>query len=359
VCRPLLLGSSRGISEVGLWNLPPSPQINNTLARVYGTMHLFPNFAYKTLASDESLEYTSDLDAEKARTVRGGGQTKVSWKAAVVITVLNLVVLVASVLLFARTYYSHDHGLNGDYHQITPYSPVLAEFDLKPTTRKINGTLFPPRDGGSIARKQPNPESDAVWEEWELTRIYPVSREELRKMGVDPSTAAKLEDDVWGLGDDAYASIFDVYHQVHCLNSLRRIAYGDYYNLSMARAHTVKQREIHINHCIDILLQSIQCNANLDLIPLHWVETQGYPFPDMSINKKCVDFEGLTEWRKANTIDMDKYVEVMKMPEVGKPGIKELPAADQYYEYWGYDNPNHKPKAEGGHGLALDVDSNL
>jgi hypothetical protein len=186
-----------------------------------------------------------------------------------------------------------------------------------------------------------------------------VSREELRKMGVDPSTAAKLEDDVWGLGDDAYASIFDVYHQVHCLNSLRRIAYGDYYNLSMARAHTVKQREIHINHCIDILLQSIQCNANLDLIPLHWVETQGYPFPDMSINKKCVDFEGLTEWRKANTIDMDKYVEVMKMPEVGKPGIKELPAADQYYEYWGYDNPNHKPKAEGGHGLALDVDSNL
>jgi hypothetical protein len=79
----------------------------------------------------------------------------------------------------------------------------------------------------------------------------------------------------------------------------------------------------------------------------------------MSINKKCVDFEGLTEWRKANTIDMDKYVEVMKMPEVGKPGIKELPAADQYYEYWGYDNPNHKPKAEGGHGLALDVDSNL
>ena len=158
----------------------------------------------------------------------------------------------------------------------------------------------------------------------------------------------------------------------------------------------MKQREIHINHCIDILLQEIQCNANLDLIPLHWVETQEYPFPDMyvlcsfppipspfllyvyiflsffsaftssillmllsrSINKKCVNFDGLTEWRKEHTIDMDKYVKVMQMPEGEKPGIKQLPAADQYYEYFGYDNPNHKPKPE-GHGLPLDVDSNL
>lgn len=77
-----------------------------------------------------------------------------------------------------------------------------------------------------------------------------------------------------------------------------------------------------------------------------------------SINKKCVNFDGLTEWRKGNTIDMDKYVKVMQMPEGDKPGIKQLPAADQYYEYFGYDNPNHKPKPE-GHGLPLDVDSNL
>ena len=48
----------------------------------------------------------------------------------------------------------------------------------------------------------------------------------------------------------------------------------------------------------------------------------------------------------------------MKMPEINKPGVHELPAADQYYEYFGYDNPNHKPKPE-GHGLPLDVDLNL
>jgi hypothetical protein len=324
-------------------------------------MRLFPRFAYNPLASYESLESTPDLDAEKARTIQSRGihRRRGLIKASVVVTTLNTVILIVAASLFVKSYYNQPFVLNGGYRQIAPFSPVLDRFDLNPTMKRINGTLFPSRDGGSIARQQPNPKSDAIWEEWELTRIYPVTREELVEMGTDPSTAAKLEDDVWGLGNDAYASIFDVYHQVHCLNSLRQIAYGDYYNFSMARAYTIKQREIHVNHCIDILLQSIQCNANVDLIPLHWVETQEYPFPDMSINKKCVDFDGLTEWRKANTIDMEKYVEVMKMPEVGKPGIKELPAADQYYKYWGFDNPNHKSKAEGGHGLPMEVDSNL
>jgi hypothetical protein len=328
-------------------------------------MHFLPMFAYKALPSDDTLNESLELARDKTQDFPGdsrtrhGGQTKLPRKAALLLTAFNVLILVFSASLFAPWYHDVHLVRNSDYRRVSPYSPVFDRFDLAPTTKKINGTLFPSRDGGSIARHQPNPEDDATWEEWELTRVYPVTRDELIKMGTDPSTVSKLEDDIWGLGDDAYASIFDVYHQIHCLSSLRRIAYGSYYNLSMARAHTVKQREIHINHCIDILLQSIQCNANLDLIPLHWVETQKYPFPDMSIKKQCVNFDGLTEFRKKNSIDMDRYVEFMQMPEEGKPAVKELPAADQYYEYWGYDNPNHKSVAEGGHGIPMDVDSNL
>lgn len=103
--------------------------------------------------------------------------------------------------------------------------------DLEASVKKLNGTFYPQKDGGSIARQQPNPEADATWDEWELTRVFPVTKDDIIKMGKDPSTVTKLEDDVWGLGDDAYAAIFDVYHQIHCLNSLRHIAYGDYCRL--------------------------------------------------------------------------------------------------------------------------------
>ncbi|KAF2796337.1 hypothetical protein K505DRAFT_300397 [Melanomma pulvis-pyrius CBS 109.77] len=328
-------------------------------------MSCLPKFEYKPIASGENRDSSFETDADETKgylneaQAQDGDRTKANWRVMVLLTILNACVLILSSTLFGTWFYNRHIILNAEYRRVSSYSPVHDRFDLDPTFKKINGTFYRPKDGGSIARQQPNPKADAIWDEWELTRVYPITREEIIKMGKDPTTVAKLDNDVWGLGDDAHAAIFDAYHQIHCLNSLRHIAYGEYYNLSMARAHTIKQREIHINHCIDILLQGIQCNANLDLIPLHWVETQEYPFPDMSINKKCVNFDKFTDWRKENTIDMDKYVKVMQRPEGDKPGIKQLPAADQYYEYWGYDNPNHKPKSEGGHGLPLDIDSNL
>jgi hypothetical protein len=328
-------------------------------------MSFLLKFVYKPPASGETRDSSFDTDEDETKGFMNGAQTrhgdqqKASRRTVVLLTVLNACVLLLSFTLFTTWFYNRHNVLNADYRRVSAYSPVHDRFDLDPSIKKIDGTFYRPKDGGSIARQQPNPDADAIWDEWELTRVYPVTRTELTKMGKDWTTAAKLEDDVWDLGDDAYAAIFDIYHQVHCLNSLRHMAYGEYYNLSMARAHMIKHREIHINHCIDILLQGIQCSGNLDLIPLHWMETQEYPFPDMSINKQCVNFDKFTDWRKANTIDMEKYVKAMHMPEGEKPGIKQLPAADQYYEYWGYENPNHKPKEEGGHGIPLDIDSNL
>ena len=101
-------------------------------------------------------------------------------------------------------------------------------------------------------------------------------------MGKDPSTVAKIDDETWGLGDDAYVTALDVYHQLHCVNMLRKIAYGSYYNDTAGRADNLTAiREIHINHCVDILVQAIQCSGNVNLITMHWTETQKVPFPDM------------------------------------------------------------------------------
>jgi hypothetical protein len=66
---------------------------------------------------------------------------------------------------------------------------------------------FFPSSNPSVGRQEPNPEADAVWEEWELSRPIVVTAEELRRMGKDPSVVTKLDDDVWHLGDDAYVTI--------------------------------------------------------------------------------------------------------------------------------------------------------
>ncbi|KAI0014545.1 hypothetical protein F4780DRAFT_774136 [Xylariomycetidae sp. FL0641] len=218
---------------------------------------------------------------------------------------------------------------NAHYTATSSYSPLYGLLDLDPRVKKVNGTLFPP-DEQSIARQMPNAVADELWHEIEITRVFPASREDLIKLGKDPRTAVKLEDEVWGQGEEKYAAVLDMFHQLHCLNSLRKVIYGGYYD-QVAGDHNkpMRHHEMHINHCMDIMFQMITCSNNLNLITLHWAEGQPGPFPDMSINRQCVNFDSIVQWRKDNTIDMDKWVTpgLMDKPE----GHAEMP--------WGVEIP--------------------
>lgn len=228
-----------------------------------------------------------------------------SWtrpsRTSIALSALNLLALLVSSILFVTSWHHRKHVLNAELRQASTYStllvtkiltnlksetnttpgPVHDHVDLELHPIKVNGSLFTPPEP-SIARAMPNNASDEIWDEIELTRVLPVTRDDIVRMGKDPSTAVKLEDELWGLGDDAYATILDVYHQLHCLNSLRQIAYGKYYERARGSAEGEPSiRDIHINHCADILYQALVCSGNVNLISMHWVETQSYPFPDM------------------------------------------------------------------------------
>ncbi|KAI1799441.1 hypothetical protein F4811DRAFT_98520 [Daldinia bambusicola] len=268
---------------------------------------------------------------------------KSTWRSSftsttLAITALNIVIFMTSLALFLGSL-SQKSQLNSELRQGSTYSPIFDRLDLEMKPRMIQGTLFPDKERASIARELPNAAADEIWEEWELSRFYPLTRDEIVRMGKDPSSVPKLEDSEWGLGDDTYVGAFDVYHQIHCLNSLRQNAYRSYYKLT-TRNHTVMGLpEIHINHCVDILLQALQCSGNMNLMTYHWVAGQEYPQPDMSINRQCINFDKLTEFRKEHGLDLDKYVRIMKKSL--HPGVKERHQSDAYYYWYNETNPNH------------------
>ncbi|KAI2606662.1 hypothetical protein GGR54DRAFT_652257 [Hypoxylon sp. NC1633] len=204
--------------------------------------------------------------------------------------------------------------------------PVFDRLDLEMKPRTIQGTIFPANEGASIARELPNAAADELWDDWELTRFYPLTRADVERMGKDPATVPKLKNAEWGLGDDAYLGAFDVYHQIHCLNVLRRNAYRGYYHLPPRNHSVAGLPEIHINHCVDILLQALQCSGNVNFMTYHWVAGQEYPQPDMSINRQCINFEKLAAFRKENGLDLDKYVRIMKKSL--HPGVEEQRQSD-------------------------------
>ncbi|KAK8030712.1 hypothetical protein PG990_000446 [Apiospora arundinis] len=285
----------------------------------------------------------------------------------VLFTVINALFFMTSCVLCGSWYYNLHLRKNGALRQASSYSPIIDLLDLEMGVQTMNGTLFQPKDGGSIARQMPNPESDAVWSEYELTRYFPVTGAQIRAMGKDPATVAKLEDEDWGLGDDSYVTILDVYHQLHCLNTLRQLAYPEYYansthqhspSASSKKENNMKKRRseilaIHVNHCVDMLMQAIQCSGNVNLITMHWVEEQPYPFPDMSVNRQCINFDKLSQWRKENTLDMEKYVKTMRKKEDKQ--YNQLKAPDAYYKYYMPKavNPNHRNGANPGEDFNL------
>jgi hypothetical protein len=99
-------------------------------------------------------------------------------------------------------------------------------------------------------------------------------------------------------------------------------------------------------------MQTIQRRGNLNFITTHNAETQMYPFPDISVNRQCVDFQKLTELRKDNRLDLGKYVEKMKNRE---GGVRELHPPDDYYKYFqpNITNPNHVNAANPGEDFNL------
>lgn len=159
--------------------------------------------------------------------------------------------------------------------------PLYDALDLDIHTIQVNGTFFPP-EHATIPRQLPNPAADAVWEDYEKVRPIPLTRSQIVRIGKDPTTVAKLEDKLWGLGSDAYIADLDVFHQLHCLNTMRQYAYADYYKKKPLNASDVHSLDnMHVNHCVDILMTAIKCSGNGGFITSHWVPNMEYPQPDM------------------------------------------------------------------------------
>jgi hypothetical protein len=68
-----------------------------------------------------------------------------------------------------------------------------------------------------------------------------------------------------------------------------------------------------------------------EIATMHWTETQLYPFPDMSIQRQCIDFKAINEWRRKNAISMEKYKNVMRKDRQLKP-VEERPIEQGYWD---------------------------
>ncbi|KAK8014347.1 hypothetical protein PG990_007643 [Apiospora arundinis] len=171
------------------------------------------------------------------------------------------------------------------------------------------------------------PEVDAAWDNITKVGYHAVTSADVAKLGKDPTMTVRAPAE-WGLGDDAHLVQLDLAHQLHCLDVVRKAMYPDYY------AERALLRGVHAQHCVDVLLQNLLCDASVDVYTHNWVETQRHPFPDMSLNRQCRDFDAVLAWHHENLIPWTR--------NVTRPAdATVLPMPQRLKEHWSQFQTDH------------------
>ncbi|SPQ23037.1 457e02ec-0751-4628-9db1-f6dab1287fee [Thermothielavioides terrestris] len=194
-------------------------------------------------------------------------------------------------------------------------SPLLDEADIRIIRKRINGTLLntkPP----IIYRQEPSHEVDRAWASLYDTRPIALTREQVLAIGKDPAEAVRIPPD-WGRGNDSYFGRLDVFHQLHCLDALRREARFDHYYAARYPGgfnSTSGLHQLHLTHCVWLLAQNIMCSASTDVYTHVWTDTLEHPFPDFNIQHRCKDYDAVLAWQRHNALDEGAFVD-LRRPE--------------------------------------------
>ncbi|KAK1975767.1 hypothetical protein LZ30DRAFT_604895 [Colletotrichum cereale] len=145
-------------------------------------------------------------------------------------------------------------------------------------------------------------EIDIAWHEIELgAGGIRVTEEEVKLLNMTDSPEMpfhKIPEEQGG----GYLAMLEVFHLLHCLNSLRM---GLFYNYDHYKFldEGVPDENIHshFDHCIDMLRMSLQCQA--DVTPALFVDPLENPrrrdaLPNWSSMHTCRDFDAILDWNK-------------------------------------------------------------
>lgn len=147
-----------------------------------------------------------------------------------------------------------------------------------------------------------------------------ISAAELRKID-KPNTALKVTDPRTGV--EGYRVGLEVFHQLHCLNLLRKTTHIDYYGsrggdfaegIDGLRMHLglcsyIKSRvcgrllTIQTDHCLEMLRMNLMCQSDVGLFTFEMTD-EGI-WPDFSTWHTCRKFDKVLDWAMENTVAND------------------------------------------------------
>ncbi|KAF9740465.1 hypothetical protein PMIN06_012999 [Paraphaeosphaeria minitans] len=147
--------------------------------------------------------------------------------------------------------------------------------------------------------------SEELDHEWEELHKYGVSR-------IPMSDAAQLANRTSPIpGDEGhYVVILEVFHQLHCLQHLRRrLFWNETEQGSPDEVEGLAMK--HLDHCVDSIRQSLMCSADVTPLPYVWWRKYNQLMPTTAVTHTCRDFEAIRDWAKEHRAGkVDEHTQV-------------------------------------------------
>ncbi|KAJ7630547.1 hypothetical protein FB45DRAFT_915836 [Roridomyces roridus] len=97
------------------------------------------------------------------------------------------------------------------------------------------------------------------------------------------------------LGDSpsTYMLALDVFHELHCLDEIRKAMYQYYYPPSPEGINST-----HMRHCLSSLRQSIMCSSDISPVVWQWSEKSHAAKERADVLHTCRDFSLIQQWSR-------------------------------------------------------------
>ncbi|UKZ75625.1 hypothetical protein TrVFT333_003313 [Trichoderma virens FT-333] len=237
-----------------------------------------------TLRAIDDLDYLSrdsELYYKASLRESASGWIRSKWLLAVhaVLLLTSCGMLVSTLILRSSTLYH--------VRQTSAWSPADISVQYDQVRYNITSKGNPFVGAG--------PEVDRVWREisYDMGDQW-ISQSDISKLDM-PETSLKVNHPT--TGEEGYRVGMEVFHHLHCLNLLRRVTYREYYEpLGGEFSHGPEVLQAHTDHCIEVLRQNIQCNADIGLFTFYMIPGDPLAWPELNSKHVCRNFEGVRKW---------------------------------------------------------------
>jgi hypothetical protein len=155
--------------------------------------------------------------------------------------------------------------------------------------------------GTKIERSPYQGSSDEVNTLWEdLYNEFGISRISADEASQLPNATMPIR------GTPDYMVQLDVFHQLHCLNLMRKLVYPSVFPMDLTSGSDKALEDVdHLEHCYEQLRQSIQCHSDLATIYWEWIPETKKAYGNLKTTHTCKNFDKVREWALDRKYDGD------------------------------------------------------